>query len=114
LGLGDVDWRSLLNPTILGELSDPNLSGAIEQVSAQVLFLLDGRGKLRVRHGLAKSKSSGEICYVIDSDFFTEERTDTTNAIEILDHFNQQAGRLFRWCIQDRLHEAMGPRPIDS
>jgi uncharacterized protein (TIGR04255 family) len=114
LALGNVEWSALLKQTILGELADPNLSGAIESATRDLVFKLDGHGKLRVKHGLAPSKATSEVCYLIDSDFFTEERTGTNNAIGILDTFNQQSGRLFRWCIQDRLHEAMGPRSIDS
>lgn len=115
LGLNNIEWSALLKPTILGELADSNLAGAVESASRDLVFRLDDhQAKIRVKHGLALSKANGEVCYLIDSDFFTDERTATNNAIGKLDIFHQQSGRLFRWCIQDRLHEAMEPRPIHS
>jgi uncharacterized protein (TIGR04255 family) len=113
LSLNNTDWRDLLNPQMLGELADPDRSLSIEQAISDFIFRLDEHGRLRVKHGLAPQKS-GEVCYLIDSDFFAEGKVVTTNAIGILDDFNQQAHRFFRWCIQDKLHAAMGPKLIES
>lgn len=115
LGLDGVSWSDLLRPHIAGELSSPDLANAIENAVHQVVVQTgDGHSRVRLQHGLARSKSTDETCYVIDSDFYTEKRTEPRNAIETLDYFNHLSGRLFRWCIADRLHEAMRPRYIQD
>lgn len=113
LDLADVGWSDLIKPYVAGELSQPALADNVEQVFTQSLIRLDNAGgRVRVQHGLAQDRNTGEPCYVIDSDFFTEGQTETNDVINILDQCNQQAGRLFRWCITDRLHHAMGPQFI--
>lgn len=112
LNLKGVEWSALLRPHVAGELSAPEIAGEIERVMKDVTITLNKESHVRIRHGLAHGKQNGELCYVIDSDFYTEERTEIKDGPAILDHFNRQSGRLFRWCITDRLHEAMGPRVI--
>ena len=59
--------------------------------------------------GLAQSSESDEVGYVIESNFYTEERTEIDSAKRTLDFFNEQAGNLFRWSITDTLHKALAP-----
>lgn len=113
LGLDGVPWSDLLTPQIAGELSSGDIAGDIEHAASEVVIrFAEGLGKAHLRHGLVRAGSEGETCYLIDTDFFTEERTEVANYDAILDRFKQQAARLFRWCITDRLHRAMGPQPI--
>jgi uncharacterized protein (TIGR04255 family) len=49
---------------------------------------------------------------LIDADFFSEGRTNLDDVLARLRTYNKHAGRLFRWCITDELHEALGPTPI--
>jgi uncharacterized protein (TIGR04255 family) len=112
LKLDAEPWSDLLKPHIAGELSSPDLTAEeVQQVATEVLIRLPSDGnQVRVVHGLSPT-SGGENAYVIDSDFFTEKKTETQDVIQILDGFNVQARRLFRWCINERLHQAMGPTP---
>lgn len=111
LGLAGTPWSELLRPHIAGELSVPEISGSIETAGRQLILSLDGQAKVLLQHGLL-SGDKGEICYAIDADFWTEKRTEAKDVLTLLDQFNRQSGNLFRWCISDRLHNAMGPRPI--
>jgi uncharacterized protein (TIGR04255 family) len=114
LGLTDVPWAELLKPHIAGELSDPNLAGEILSVASQSRIRLgDNRGQVLINHGLATNEEN-ETCYLIDSDFFRDEKTEVNDAIQVLDYFNRQSGRLFRWCITDRLHDAMRPQQLPA
>jgi uncharacterized protein (TIGR04255 family) len=113
LGLSGTAWPELLNPTIAGELASPELAGAVEEAFTQVLVRLPSEsGQVRVRHGLVQVAGSDEECYLIDSDFYREGEVATDEAPRTLDSFNRQSGRLFRWCITDRLHRAMEPKPV--
>jgi uncharacterized protein (TIGR04255 family) len=110
LGLKDVPWRELLSPQLASEFHSA-ISDAVEGTGHQLSLRLQGNvAKVTLQHGLGNK--DGDVCYIIDSDFYTAERTGVQDATRILDYFNRQGGRLFRWCIADRLHAAMEPKPV--
>lgn len=115
-GLGtSTPWSGLLRPHIAGILAPGELTGAIEEHQSQTLIKLPAHGgKVRMRHGIVQTVDTKEECFLIDSDFFTQERKEFTDVDGILGYFNRQSGRLFRWCIEDRLHQAMEPSPVVS
>jgi len=111
-GSQNEPWSRLLEPRILGELSDPDVAPSITQAARQTVISLDeDGGQVRLLHGLV-SPGGGEVCYSIDIDIFTETRTEATDVFDILKVFNRQAGRLFRWCITEHLHNALGPEIV--
>lgn len=67
---------------------------------------------LRIQHGLAQAEgeSDTKVVYLIDSEFFTDTRQEGSAVYELLDYFNTEAGRLFRWAITDDLRDALGVR----
>ena len=112
LGLANVPWNELLRAELAGEFHSP-LAGNIKLASHQlVLSLSGGLAQVLIQHGIAPRQDL-EICYYIDNDFSIEQRRETNDAMETLDYFSKQSWRLFRGCIGDRLHAAMGPRPIE-
>jgi uncharacterized protein (TIGR04255 family) len=114
LGLTDLGWRDLLKPQIAGEF-DSELAPEIEDVTKVILVhLTEWQSKVNIQHGTARAKENNEECYFVDTDFFTEQRTERTDAFDILNYFNGQSGRLFRWCISERLHRAMQPTEMDG
>ena len=110
LGLTDVPWGDLLAQHIAGELGSL-VEKDVEAMQRQVEIRLE-TGRVRAVHGLARDEGTNESVYVIDADFFVEGRTEAKDVQATLKLFNRNAGRLFRWCIRDRLHAAMGPRPL--
>lgn len=114
LGLENVDWVKLLNPYIAAELADSSISSSIAEGAHQIVFNLEKyHAKARLQHGLIMDEGDrGETCYLIDSDFFTEQETETSDAEGIIDYFNKYNQLLFQWCISRTLHAAMAPSPI--
>jgi uncharacterized protein (TIGR04255 family) len=111
LRLAQRPWEDLLEPHILGPLAKPEVSRHTDlQRSEFRIALTEGVGTVHVRHGL--HRDGEEPCYVIDCDFYNDSQTGTGDAYARLDHFKRRAGRLFRWCIKESLHRAMGPREI--
>ena len=113
LKLAQVEWRALLNPQLAGELSHEQIARTIEYSKHEFQIQHNTNGNVRVKHGLVTDAKTDEVCYIIDADFFTEERLEQQNARARLNEFNREAGRLFRWCISERLHDAMGPKPVE-
>ena len=118
LDLVGTNWSKLLKPHVVGELAFDGAEDSAETVAKELLLRLDGPpdpAKVRLFHGLARYMNEPENCYLIDADFFTESKTESKNvrdAEPTLDHFNKEAGRLFRWCISDDLHTAMAPTDV--
>jgi len=114
LGLTDVPWSRLLQPHILGELALPQIEANMENVVNRGIRIKipDGSGSIHLRHGLGNVQGRNDICYMIDLDFFSEQKTEVANAEPTLDHFNKMAGRAFRWCITDVLRDALRPAAL--
>jgi uncharacterized protein (TIGR04255 family) len=114
LGLTDAKWRDLLQPHIVAELGDPEVSDAIVSTQTQSVIKTPEvpGGQVKLIHGLVKSSGTNEELYMIDADFSVERREGLDEPFEILDKFNRIAGRLFRWAITDTLHMAMEPKTI--
>jgi uncharacterized protein (TIGR04255 family) len=113
LGLANERWGALLEPHVIGMLGSEAIDRSTRQAMTQTLIQFPKeRGNVNIRYGLAQEQPSGELCYLIDNDFFTDKSTGAADVYTKLDFFNQQSGRLFRWCIGNgKLHLAMGPQP---
>jgi len=114
LDLTEVPWSELLQPSIAGLLSSPDIeSGHINGIVSRIeLHLGDTIGTVMIRHGFVVDEATNEVCYAIDNDFFAgriEESEDVTNRLA---QFNHYARRFFRWSITERLHQAMVPQSI--
>jgi uncharacterized protein (TIGR04255 family) len=113
LGLDGVGWDELLSPWIAGVFTSAAVAAAVEQsVTEMCVRLPDERSHVRANHGLVRDDATKEDYYAIDADFFNEQQTEPSDALSRLDFLNQKARLFFRWCIKDRLHEAMGPQPV--
>ncbi|MGQ0714403.1 MAG: TIGR04255 family protein [Gemmatimonadaceae bacterium] len=118
LGLPTEPWSSLLNPALVGVIGDPALRDDVSELATAASIRLNQvkGGTVRLQHGL-KVPDNGEATqsspvYVIDADFFTQERSSPADVRPALDAFNHLAGNLFRWAITPVLRDALGPVPI--
>jgi uncharacterized protein (TIGR04255 family) len=110
----NVPWSELIQPYIAGELSTTELAGGIDSASRQLHCRLgEDNCYLTLKTGLALAEPTKEKCFVIDSDIHTHGLTETTSGIPTLNGFNQKSRLLFRWCIRERLHDALDPTPAD-
>lgn len=118
LGIEDKNWSELIAKHIASELYDPELSSSIQSI-VKNLILKTENGQINLNHGLVSVKESqennDEIAYLFDADFYTEQKIEGNGDVwNVLNQFNQSAGRFFRWSITDTLHNAMQPQPVDS
>jgi uncharacterized protein (TIGR04255 family) len=113
LGLEGVSWNELLNPAITGPLGDPKVtSDVLSLQTVAVVTLPDCDGKAQMKTSLVEHKETKEQAFLIDSDYFTEQQVELSDVLSRADCFNREARRFFRWCITDRLHQAMRPSPV--
>lgn len=113
LGLQEAEWQELLNKDLIRELATPDLEDNIYDIAHRILMRLDSdQSRVHIQHGLfIDSETKQTVGYGIDCDYFIEGEMNVDAAIDQLNEFNRYNRRLFRWCISDRLHNAMGPRP---
>ena len=74
IGVPDMPWSELLDPSFIGMLSTSGLEGDVRAIKTEaVLTVPDVQGGLvRVTHGLAATQADEEEeVYVIDADFYT-------------------------------------------
>lgn len=112
LGLTGEAWSNLLKASATGELAT-DLSSTVEHFGREVVLRLGNwNAHVRVQQGLVHTEGSDEDSFLIDCDFFTDQKTEVQDGLTVLDYLNEQSRNLFRFYIEDRLHEAMDPRNL--
>ena len=107
----DIPWSELLQPWVCGFLAAPDLHDEVAKARMSAATRLPHPGSwLDVDYGLVQEEPDGEVSFVIDAHLFTETPAEPSDAFDRLDALHRQAFFFFRWCITDRLHEALGPR----
>lgn len=114
LGLQDVPWSELLEPTVLGAISDEGFGSQVTATTGQFTSDVDGveNATVKVRYGLVQNQDNvdDEQIFRIDIDFGAVGEIPYGEHEGILDIFNTHVRGLFHWSIQERLHLAMEPR----
>jgi len=113
LNLGRVGWGDLIRTSLLGPLADADIGGSLEELSSQTSIEIE-EGSVRIVSGLVTKPGSDDPCFLIDNDFIRNESLDADEhkSLDLLDQFNRESGRVFRWCIKNRLHEALRPTAV--
>lgn len=115
LGLESEPWLRLIQPRISGPLGDAALAEEVETMQARCVARLEGGvGKVDASYGLAMEEPTKEGVFLIDTHVYTGNQTERTDVLATLDIFNKEARRFFRWCITDRLHQALQPVDLSS
>lgn len=112
LNLANTPWRDLLNPQIAGELAS-EISNDVQEAGHILVVRLNEHGdRVRMNHGIVRTQNPDEASYLIDNDFYSEQRTEIDNVARRLDELHRESGNCFRWCITPALHDAMEPQPL--
>lgn len=112
LKLEGADWGELIQPAFIGILSS-DISKNVSGYHCEFEVDLSGEnGKSRVVSQLIIHNETKERGFLLDSDFFIDEKVDLDAANEKLDFLHARSTRLLRYAIKDKLHQAMEPRNI--
>jgi uncharacterized protein (TIGR04255 family) len=109
LSLGETPWSELVRDQIIGLLADQSLSGRITSVRSQAVIRLETSHEfMSLRHGFVPLPT-GSQGYVIDADFYTDEKQSGESVFDALGRLHREAGNFFRWSILEKLSDALGP-----
>lgn len=119
LGILDKSWQDLIPVHMASEIHSPHAFADSVFTFLKTFNLTTDGGKINLRHGFVEyqetDNKSKEVAYLIDSDFYTDEKKKGEKEVtDVLDRFNRAAGNLFRWGITDVLHEAMEPKSAEQ
>jgi uncharacterized protein (TIGR04255 family) len=110
LNLLEVPWHELLNKSLLGELGDHFIEQNVEEIQKSIRVRnSDKRGGFLIQHGLFKADPDAASSYFIDFDFYVNQKTEIADAAAVLDALHDRSGLAWRWCIEKKLHDALGP-----
>lgn len=117
LGLGQFEWRNLLTSFVLGPLGNDELSSRVVEKHGAFSVRLEDEGDfVRILHGLEIDEANEDSSekYLLDNDFFTSQNlsAEVQHVANKTNSFNSLNRSLFRSCIKERLHMAMGPEGI--
>lgn len=110
IDLRGTSWNELLRGTFLGLLGADEVRSQVLQVNTHILLDIPEvpGGKAAIQHGIVKRGPDQDDAYLIDVDYFTEERSTGDGVEHILRTFNEVAGDLFRWAVTEQLSDALG------
>ena len=109
----EAPLTDLFQPHVLGPLQDLDLAKKCDGTYATSAIRLDEQSSVRLSTGLGEqediaTKQKHQV-FIIDADFHSVTETEISHANKTIDRFNSESGRLFRWCITDKLHQLMEP-----
>jgi len=109
----DHPWSALLRPWLGGALLQSEVAAEVEQCQQKtVLQLPEGAGKIEATCSLGRHQPSQEAAFVIESHVYHEQTKRRPDVMPRLETLHRWAGRFFRWCITDELHELLHPSPV--
>jgi uncharacterized protein (TIGR04255 family) len=119
LGLSSQPWGELLSPSLVGIFANDLFSdskynvGDVHHAAQSILKLEDCHLLLQTALLISREEVRREA-FLIDSDFYHQAPAHLLNAEtvgETLNSLHKNASALFRSCIRDTLHLALGPQP---
>lgn len=115
-----LDFRSLLNPELLGIVAGEKIAPYVVDAIQQVHLDIEGTSSLVIRHGFVGHQRHEEgPFYLIDTDAFRLEPSpqpyDRAECISRAWEFKRHCWNFFRWSISKELFEYLGPKqPLES
>ena len=114
LQLTDVPFFSLIQPSYLGLLADPEVpeqTTTRNSVDAELAVGSNCRVKIHAGPGMThrNGKVDRELKFIFDQDVFTQDKIPIYHSASILETLHTKAYAIFRGAITDTLHDAMNP-----
>lgn len=110
LGLGSTPWAALIRPSICGAVAEEAFATSVRETNTMTEMDIGEGATARLVAGTAREEDTERVAFLIDADIYNDTRqvSDVGTTLSYFDRFNQEAGNLFRWCIQAPLAEVLG------
>ncbi|MBO9168416.1 TIGR04255 family protein [Rhizobium sp. L245/93] len=114
LGMYDVAWKDLIQPTVLGVVGADMLHrGEVLSAMSSTVMKIDGVHTV-LHAGLLDNNATKQKAFLIDTDFSIDGKIQpgADHAIESANRLHELSGPVFRWCITDKLHDHLKPQAV--
>jgi len=104
--LAPAEWGSLINPELVGPLATIFQSGLVQALTDLRFRREDGM--LAFKYGLVPAGPENRLGFLLDFDYFTQERDDATSVEAVMarfDRYHEFIFDFFYWCLTDRALE---------
>lgn len=117
-GFFDMPWNELLRGSLISifeedEIAKTTLLGA-QSNFVIALGSISKDAKMNVKCSIVYHAETKEACFMIDSDYYTEEILAYDAALSFLHDANVKARDFFQWCIKPKLYDALLPEQIQQ
>lgn len=111
LEIGTALPSDLLSDALIGPVIE--FGSKLESHESVTEFQRSGGKNVCLRFAITNETEPESVAYVVDCDVYSQElfKADANALLQLLDSFNGEASHIFRWCIKQPLHEALGPEP---
>jgi len=110
------EWGSFINGELLGPIGSQRFGADIEQAVCE-MALRRPDGQLKLKHGIVQGGPHAKLGYLLDFDYFTQERPDvlaTKAVLEQFDRFHELIYPLFRWSFREEAFKSFEPEQEES
>lgn len=124
LGLEETKWNDLLTPIVSGVFESEALDESpsineltVIQQASQTMLQMNGCSLLLQSALLHSAEAPPKQAFLIDTDHFVEQldfQFSIQAILERAEKLHSNAYSVFRHCIKDKLHVALGPNPVIS
>lgn len=122
VGLDNEPWQNLISSFLLGPMQQPliglNESESLADGYAMQANIKMNDARLILNSALLTSNVNNARAFLIDADHYVDLADSApiiTNLNQVTESFiklHDNASELFRKCITEKLHDALGPKPI--
>lgn len=97
-----VEWERLINPVLLGVITDPALAQGLVRAMSELTFRRDD-GNLMIRHGITTAGPEDVPGYLLDFDYVNAVEVAPTPSlvVERFDRFHATLYDAFYWSVTD-------------
>lgn len=108
--LDNTPWSELITPGFIGLLSSKVEAEVKSYSSLNEIKLMDEMGNIRISTSLGQRLPEKIQCFIVDTTFYLEKQSEKDEVMTKLDYYRNQATKLIRFMVTDKLHNAMAPK----
>jgi uncharacterized protein (TIGR04255 family) len=114
LQIENEPWHALIAPSAIGWLETSDEHEVIAYSSTGHFRF--GETQIRATSSLVQNADTKAYAFLLDNDFFEEDsiKAQDNQVLENAARLHSYSGRFFRWCITDKLHDALKPGQVPA
>lgn len=107
---GEESWKELINPSFLGLIGDDKMEKFIKGENATYdLYDEESNTKMHISTGVIYQRLDNEQCILLDTDIYTDIKTNISQLEERIKGFHKEANDIMRYFVTEKMEKIMEP-----